>query len=151
MRESRSIVRTLSVFVIAIVTLVIAVTGLVNNVISNHSPLARPHVVSPDEPVAAAMVAHETRCSVKSLGEDLSAASEGEADSMSIVLQALAYDTEMRPLLMEKLALPEPIIEFLFGRPLINVVRQFGVEVLSEPDGTFRLQPIEASSKPTDA
>jgi PAS domain S-box-containing protein len=38
-RESKSIVTTLSVFVIAIVTLVIAVTGLVNNVISNHYAL----------------------------------------------------------------------------------------------------------------
>jgi Fe-S-cluster containining protein len=119
--------------------------------LTQREPLTRPHVLSSDEPVAEAVIAHEAHCSVFALAEDFEDVVRGKETAMSSILDALAYDTQLRPFLAEKLPLPEEDLEFLFGRPLTRVVRQFGVEVVREPDGTHRLQPVERQEPDADA
>ena len=58
------------------------------------------------------------------------------------VVDALAYDTQLRPLLAEKLPLPAEELDFYFGRPLVDVIEMYGVRVERDPDGSYRLEPL---------
>lgn len=116
-------------------------TSDVESVLRKEERLTRAHLVSPDEPVAPALPAHEARCSVLGLAEAFEDLANGKEDALDVVIAALAYDTELRPLLRDKLPLPEAELEFTFGRPLVRVVEQFGVRVVPDGEG-YRLEPL---------
>ena len=101
--------------------------------------LGRTHVVSPQEPVADAILAHEGHCALPPLAEAFRAISDGSEDALDQVFSALAYDAQLRPLLVEKLPLPAEELDFLFGRPMRTVIQMFGVRVEDDPDGGYRL------------
>lgn len=124
-------------------------TSDVQEVLRKGKKLARAHVVSPEEPVAPALVAHEAHCSVLGLAEAFEDATGGREDGMETILSALTYDAEIRPLLRDKLPLPEAELPFYFGRPLTQVVKQFGVHVVPDGDG-YRLEPVTAADAPEE-
>ncbi len=121
-------------------------TADIQQVLKRSPKLARAHVVDPSEPVAPALVAHESHCSVVGLAEAFEDAAHGRADGVEVVIDALAYDEQLRPLLSEKLPLPAEELEFYFGRPLEQVVQQFGVRVVREPEGN-RLEPLPGAKE----
>jgi len=112
----------------------------VQKVIRRGKKLSRADVVAPDEPVAPALVAHESHCSLVGLAEAFEDVAHGREDGLEVIYGALSYDAEIRSLLAERLPLPEGELEFYFGRPLAQVVRQFGVDVVPDGDG-YRLEP----------
>lgn len=122
----------------------------VEKVLAKETRLTRADLVDPDEPVAPALPAHEARCSVLGLAEAFEDAAGGREDAMAAVIGALAWETEMRPLLAERLPLPEEELDFYFGRPLAQVVEQFGVRVVEDGEG-YRLEPLPgAGPAPSD-
>jgi len=116
-------------------------TSDIEHAITHEERLSRAHVVGPDEPVAKAILAHESHCALPLLADAFAELAEGNAQAAERIVDALAYDTELRPLLTEKLPLPADELDFYFGRPLIDVVRMYGVRVIADA-GTFRLEPI---------
>lgn len=122
-------------------------TSDVEGVLRREERLTRAHIVNPDDPVAPALPAHEARCSVVGLAEAFEDLAAGKGDALEVVIDALAYDAELRPLLAERLPLPEAELEFFFGRPLSRVVEQFGVRVVAEGED-YRLELLpEARAK----
>ncbi len=122
-------------------------TSDIEQAISEEKRLNRSHVVRPDEPVAEAIVAHEARCSVAALTELFKELSEGYEPAVDSIKAALAYDTQLRPLLSEKLPLPADELDFYFGRPLVDLVEMFGVRVVTEGDD----HQLEAIAPPEPA
>ena len=61
----------------------------------------------------------------------------------SMVLQLLKYDYDLRVLAYEKLGIDPEKMDFLFGRPLVETIAMFGLQVKKEPDGTFFLTLLD--------
>jgi Fe-S-cluster containining protein len=116
-------------------------TSDIEHAIAHEERLSRAHVIHPDEPVAEVVLAHEARCSLARIADAFADLAEGDASAADRIVAALAYDTELRPLMAEKLPLPVDELDFYFGRPLVELVEQFGVRVV--PDGRgYRLEPV---------
>jgi Fe-S-cluster containining protein len=86
------------------------------------------------------MQAHDERCSAAKLGVAFGEWREsgGEA-AIGRILDQLRYDTALRSLLQEKRELGEGELELYFGRPLIHIIRAYGLRVERDDDGTYRL------------
>jgi Fe-S-cluster containining protein len=84
--------------------------------------------------------AHDERCSAEKLAVAFAEwhQSGGEA-AIRRILDQLRYDTGLRSLVQERLGLGERELEFYFGRPLIHIVRAYGLRVDRDHDGTYRL------------
>ncbi|MBF0515914.1 MAG: YkgJ family cysteine cluster protein [Nitrospirae bacterium] len=85
--------------------------------------------------------AHSEKCSYTTLLELFTAIGQ-EKDLTGEVLEILAYDTYMRPLLVEKTGVPEEYLDLLLGRPLIDTVIMFGFKVEKDAEGSFCLVPM---------
>lgn len=116
-------------------------TSDIEHAIAHEERLARAHIVKPDEPVAEAILAHESHCALALLADAFADLAEGDDQAADRIVDALAYDTQLRPLLAEKLPLPTDELDFCFGRPLIQVVEMYGVRVVTDGD-SYRLEPI---------
>jgi hypothetical protein len=84
--------------------------------------------------------AHDDRCAPNKLDAAYRdwCESAGEA-ALERILDQLRYDTALRALVMERLAIGEEELEFFFGRSLIQLVRAYGLRVDRDGDGTYRL------------
>jgi hypothetical protein len=84
--------------------------------------------------------AHDERCSAEKLGAAFGAWHEsGSEPAIQQILGQLRYDTALRSLVQERLALGERELEFYFGRPLIHIIPAYGFRVKRDDDGTYRL------------
>lgn len=107
--------------------------------------LQRRDVIDPNDGILKFISAHEQRCSYRALrsaekglrGPDPEAAAEK-------ILDILRYDHNIRPLLAEKLNVSPHAMDFLFGRPLTETIRTFGLCVRQEGD-SFLLAPIASA------
>lgn len=124
-------------------------TSDIEHAIAHEERLNRAHVVKPDEPVAEAILAHESHCALGFLADAFADLAEGDAQAADRIVDALAYDTQLRPLLAEKLPLPADELDLYFGRPLIQVVEMYGIRVIADGD-SYRLEPIAPADAPAD-
>ncbi|MBF0321109.1 MAG: YkgJ family cysteine cluster protein [Nitrospirae bacterium] len=90
--------------------------------------------------------AHGDKCSYKKLSDLFSAIGDGK-DLTGDVLEILGYDTYIRPLLPEKIGVPEEYLDLLLGRPLIDTVIMFGFKVEKDAQGNYCLLPLQGSSE----
>ncbi|MFH2005214.1 MAG: YkgJ family cysteine cluster protein [bacterium] len=126
-------------------------TQVIEHAVKHEERLSRAHVLSPDEPVAEALLAHEAHCALEPIADAFAAVAQGEEQALELILDALAYDAQLRPLLVDKLPLPADELDFVFGRPLSRVVEMYGVRVAPQPDGSFELVPLAADAPPGEA
>jgi Fe-S-cluster containining protein len=61
--------------------------------------------------------------------------------AVEVVLQMIKYDLAVRPMVIEKGQLDREWIEFLLGRPLIETITLFGLEVVKEGED-YDIRPI---------
>jgi hypothetical protein len=59
------------------------------------------------------------------------------------LLELLKFDYHLRPFAADRLGLPLDEMDLVFGRPLIDTIRMFGLQVVREPDGPFLLTVTE--------
>jgi len=116
-------------------------TSDIEHAFANEERLCRAHVVGPDEPVAEAILAHEAHCALALLADAFADLAEGHDQAADRLVDALAYDAQLRPLLTENLPLPPDELDFYFGRPLAQVVEMYGIRVVTEGD-EHRLEPM---------
>ena len=64
---------------------------------------------------------------------------------MQKILDQLKFDYHLRPFVSEKLNIPIDEMDFYFGRPLVDTITAYGLQVLREPDGAFFLTKKEKS------
>lgn len=81
---------------------------------------------------------HSTRCNHYLLDSTIqSIEKEGEA-ALENLIKMLRYDYELRKLAHERLNIPLSSMDFLFGRPLSDTIRYYGL-VLQKEDNSFYL------------
>jgi Fe-S-cluster containining protein len=89
------------------------------------------------------MERHEERCGYALLEAGVKRIRpEGDA-AIREILEILRFDHRLRPFVAEKLRIPPAELALLFGRPLVDTVRMFGLKVTREEDGSFLLTTLE--------
>lgn len=83
--------------------------------------------------------AHEQRCSYDGLK---SLVGEGERgcrpNQEETILEIIRYDAQVRRLTTEKGGLDGQMLDFIFGRPLVDTIKMFDI-ALKKEDGRYRL------------
>ncbi|BBO71512.1 zinc/iron-chelating domain-containing protein [Desulfosarcina alkanivorans] len=82
---------------------------------------------------------HEQRCSYGGLKSLVGDGSRGDRPGQeAAILEILRYDAHVRQLTVEKGGMDERMLDFLFGRPLAESIKMFGI-ALKKESGTYRL------------
>jgi Fe-S-cluster containining protein len=84
---------------------------------------------------------HEQRCSYDGLTSLVAEGNcEGRLNREDAILEIIRYDAHIRQLVMEKGRTDERMLDFLFGRPLVETIRMYDLE-LKKQTGEYRLLP----------
>jgi len=92
-----------------------------------------------DESLLKLMMEHEERCGYGEIAHWVWAIPEKGEAAVQEVIKMLRFDYELRPLAARKLGLPEARMSLYFGRPLLETITMFGLQVVRSADGTFLL------------
>jgi Fe-S-cluster containining protein len=107
--------------------------------------LGREHILSPGAALALA-AEHEKRCGYKALEDLVARIQEDGEGPVQEILKMLQFDYRLRPLASERLGMEPSEMDFLFGRPLVQTIRRFGLQVV-EQSGAFLLTPLKRSGE----
>ncbi len=106
-------------------------------------PKARREDLLEDGVVRELIREHDKRCSYEKITILVQKIeSKGEA-AVEQITEILKFDYHLRPFVCKKLGINPDVTDFLFGRPLIDTVSQFGLQVIRKPDSTFFLTTLE--------
>ncbi|SPD73858.1 conserved hypothetical protein [uncultured Desulfobacterium sp.] len=82
---------------------------------------------------------HENRCGYNVL-EKLAMSIEADGEkAVQGIMGIIRFDHQLRPLVSERLKIAPEEMAFVFGRPLTETIRMFGLKVIREPEGSFFL------------
>ncbi|MDM8525042.1 YkgJ family cysteine cluster protein [Desulfococcaceae bacterium HSG8] len=71
---------------------------------------------------------HESRCDYEKVGNLVNLLDERQEDDAARMLgEMLRYDTDIRSLVVEKSSIDPGMTDFLFGQPLTETIRRFGL------------------------
>lgn len=101
--------------------------------------LFRKDVVPQDGGIFKIVEEHERRCPFTLLESSLKRVGKGSEDAMKNVMEMLRYDYYLRSLIVERADINPSNLDFLFGRPLTETIRIFGLKVEREGEDAFRL------------
>jgi Fe-S-cluster containining protein len=87
--------------------------------------------------------AHEKRCGLKAVRQGLAGLAEGREEAAEPLFEALHFDHYLRQMLVDDWGLSPLTTELLLGRPIKNVVQDFGYRAVLTPEGVFRLELME--------
>lgn len=90
----------------------------------------------------ALIAAHEERCAIARLEEALQQLAEKQAGASERLFDMLHFDHYLRQLLLTEWEVPAGAMDFLLGRPLTQILRQFGLKAEMTASGTFQLEPL---------
>jgi Fe-S-cluster containining protein len=79
---------------------------------------------------------HDRRCSFEKLDAAFKHLEETKGESISEVLDLLAYEDHFRHFLAERMHIPQNELELVFGKSFTDLVILFGFRVEREPDGS---------------
>jgi Fe-S-cluster containining protein len=82
---------------------------------------------------------HDETCSYAALEKQIRKISRAGNSSVERLLDILKFDFHLRPFVSEKLNLPMEEMDFFFGRPLVDTITAYGLQVLRLADGSFFL------------
>ena len=85
---------------------------------------------------------HETRCSYSTIEKCVTQIKDEGETAVERILDLLRFDYHLRPFVSEKLGLKLEEMDLFFGRPLIQTITMFRLQVIRKPDGTFFLTTI---------
>jgi Fe-S-cluster containining protein len=109
--------------------------------------LSRKGLMNSDDPLLPVIEAHEKRCDFSKLHEILKRVRRGGAFAQEEILDMVFYDQHLRDFLAEKQGIGVENQDFLFGRPLKELILTFGFQLETGPDGTFSLRPMVFKGK----
>lgn len=82
---------------------------------------------------------HEKRCRYRTVDKLVRQIETDGAKAVEEILSLLRFDHELRPFVSEKTGVALDEMDLVFGRPLTETIAMFGLQVISEPDGSFFL------------
>jgi Fe-S-cluster containining protein len=98
-----------------------------------------------DKIVLGLMKEHDKRCSYMELDKFVRQIKKEGEEAVRKILEVLKFDHHIRTFTSKKLGIGFSEMDFLFGRPLIDTIKMFGLKVIKQPDGTFFLTTLESS------
>lgn len=93
------------------------------------------------ELIADIIARHEERCSYEILAHAVEKATGGDEAAAEETVDILQYDMFIRSYVTEKFNMPESSLDLVFGKPMTERIKEFGVKVEKEGD-EFILLPI---------
>jgi Fe-S-cluster containining protein len=82
---------------------------------------------------------HDRRCSYGMLAQCVKQIEAEGEKPVERILEIMKFDYHFRPFISKRMGIGVDEMEFFFGRPLIDTIKMFGLEVIREPDGSFYL------------
>ena len=107
-----------------------------------HPRAERRHLIE-DERVLSFLGQHEDRCGLLQVDRAVKRIGAEGQKALAELIGLLQEDHRMRQQAVQELGLPEGTLDFHFGRPLTQVLHQFGLQVKEKPDGSLLLMKIE--------
>jgi Fe-S-cluster containining protein len=92
-----------------------------------------------DQALLGLMEEHDNRCGYGLLEKLVGEIEYKGEEAVEQILALLKFDYHLRPFVTDKLGLNPEEMDFFFGRPLIETITRFGLQVVQEPDGSFLL------------
>lgn len=99
-----------------------------------------------DQNLLRLMDEHEKRCAYAQLERYVKKIERDGERAAEKILQILKFDHDIRWLIPERLSIDSDEIDVILGRPLTETIIMFGLKVVREPDGSFFLTVLDASS-----
>ena len=90
----------------------------------------------------ALIAAHEERCAIARLEQALEELADHQDEASAALFDMLHFDHYLRQLLLTDWEIPAGALDFLLGRPLTQLLPQFGLQAEMTAAGVFRLEPI---------
>jgi hypothetical protein len=106
-------------------------------------PKARREDFVEDGVLLGLMREHEKRCAYEIVGSLVGEIESTGETALEQILEVLKFDYHLRPFVCEKMGIAPEETDFLFGRPLVKTISQFGLQVVRPPDGSFLLTILE--------
>ncbi|MEW5725698.1 MAG: YkgJ family cysteine cluster protein [Thermodesulfobacteriota bacterium] len=116
--------------------------------LSQYPPLSRLDLLGQESPLAEIVRNHEEKCSVAELGRSLAKTDPKDPATQEKALNMILYDLHVREFAHEKLGLPQDEMDFIFGRPLYQVVQGFGWDVQPDRQNEPRLRRLKKPEPP---
>ena len=82
---------------------------------------------------------HEKKCSYREIERLVKQIEEHGEKAVERILELLRFDYESRSLVAEKMGIESGEMNFIFGRPLIETITMYGLQVTRESDDSFFL------------
>ncbi len=102
--------------------------------------LTRRHLIKEDQDLLAMLDVHDERCDPKKLDAAFTRLHDtGDLAVLNEVLDILRQDTAIRDFVTKKLNCKDEELDFLLGRPLVEIVRAYGMKVEKDEDGVYHL------------
>lgn len=104
--------------------------------------LTRKDLISSVEGLWELVEGHQERCSYKMLSFFIDSLNTDRKDkALKGILEIIEYDIKIRDLVVQKAGLESDLTDFLFGRPIIETIKIYGLKIKSEK-GKYILIPI---------
>lgn len=100
--------------------------------------LTRLQLIGEDKTLRNIIETHDEKCSYATLDKLFEKVQTGE-DVVNDIYAIIQYDLDIRPLLTEKMSIPEDYLPLLLGRPLTETIEMFGYRVEKDSDGNLSL------------
>lgn len=113
-------------------------------------PKAQRTDVIEDPNLLRLMAEHEERCNYEEVAHWVWAIEEQGEKAVGELLNLLRFDHDLRPLASRRLNLDAAWMDLLFGRPLVETIVMFGLEVKREADGAFLLTALPRDRRAED-
>ena len=108
----------------------------------NEEQLTREDLFANVEPLLKLIEEHDNRCSFEKMRSLFDELKETEGKNIDAIIELLAFDEHIRQFTVEKMNLPEEVLDLVFGRNLSERVGLFGFQVQIAADGTRTLAPL---------
>lgn len=107
--------------------------------------LTRKDLISEIEGLWSLIKDHQERCGYETIQRLVNAIKSEKADkARKKLIEIIQFDTEIRKLVVSKAGLEAEILDFLFGRPLNETLKNFGLKVRKKGNQTI-LSPTQSS------
>jgi Fe-S-cluster containining protein len=103
--------------------------------------LTREHLFAQAPEIWELIKAHEERCNLFRLRENLEKLAAGQEDAGEALFDALHFDHYLRKMLKDEWGLSKENIELVLGRSLTRFLKDMGIQATLTPEGVYRLTP----------
>ena len=108
-----------------------------------NAPMTRRRLLEAAGDIWKIIEKHEERCSYEDLSREISRLAATKGQTVENVLEFLSFDHHVREFVSEKLGIGAETLDLLFGRPLKDSLKFYGLTLDEQKDGTFVLRLIE--------